>query len=34
MAPLVRAAVRRGNQRSLERLAEQLGTRSASDAGV
>jgi hypothetical protein len=31
-APLVRALVRRGNQRSLERLAEQLRAREAGDA--
>ncbi|HVT68009.1 MAG TPA: SRPBCC family protein [Trebonia sp.] len=34
LAPLVRVAVRRGNQRSLERLAEQLRTRPVSDAAV
>ena len=32
-APLVRAVLRRANQRALERLAEQLRTRTASDAG-
>lgn len=31
-APLVRALVRRGNERSLERLAEQLAARQAGDA--